>query len=772
MNLPAQFITWKSVPQEGAKPRKVPCHPVTLENIDHLNPANWMTEAQARATGLNVGFVLTQNDPYFLLDIDDCRDPLTGAWDNDSQAAAALFPGAFMEISVSGTGLHVMGICDQQLPKTRRNRWGGKYEFYTSGRFVAMGSNGTGSINTDCTAALFNWLPVRPDPMLTGIPETGPVPEWSGHTDDLLLIQQALDARGSINVQFGARAPFRALWTGDEAILAKHYPTSTDGQAFDRSAADAALVMLLGFWTGKDAARVERLWRAAPLTQGRKKLDRDDYVHRTIYDSLGRVTSVYKRDEKAAPLPLPLPGTEGAPLPMLALPGTDGEIPGGYLTIFEQITLFEGCVYIEEDHAILCPDGIMLTKERFSVRYGGYEFQMQSDGTKPSRDAWEAFTQNRCRKFPRVKRRRFFPNRPFGEIIEDEVNCFIPANVVKTDGDVSMFTTLVQTMIPNPNDRDILLSWFAAMVQYPGRKFQWAVVIQGAEGNGKTFLLKCMEYAVGQSLTHLPNPEDMNEKYNSYVEGNLLIGVEEIHMDGRRDILDRLKKYITNSRVEVRRMGTDKAMADNLTNWIFLTNYKNAVVKTRGDRRYAIFFSAQQEAEDVYRDYQRYPRFFPTLWDWARAGGFAAIAGYLSRYPINPAYNPAEGCHRAPETSSTGEAVTASYGVVEQFLIDAIESEIPGFRGGWISSARARDYLDSKRKNIGNNALSDALKTIGYFPCPSWPAGRSPTLLHEEGGRRPVIYCTKAVAARLPTIGDYLQAQDYRIPVLKAVGSH
>lgn len=293
--LPDQFVLWQLVQKlPGEKPAKVPCGP-DGRAIDHTNPANWMTYAQAVATGLPVAFVLTENDPFVFIDLDGCRDPITGAWSVEAQQVVAGCAGALMEISQSQTGLHIIAVCDQAVMGQKRRKWGGDKECYVAGRFIALTGIGLqGDPTTNITEFVRAWVPDRPDPTLTGIPDSGPVPEWSGPTDDTQLIGQALASRGSAAVLFGSHASFRDLWQCNVEALARFYPSATSGQPFDRSAADAALVMHLGFWTGKDAARTERLWRQSPLAQGRGKLDRADYVFNTITTGLQKVKAVYQ----------------------------------------------------------------------------------------------------------------------------------------------------------------------------------------------------------------------------------------------------------------------------------------------------------------------------------------------------------------------------------------------------------------------------------------------------------------------------------------------
>ncbi len=738
-----QYINWKSVPQPGKKPKKVPCAPDGRE-IDPHDPANWMSHDAATATGLLVGFVLTGTDPYFVLDIDDCRDPVTGTYDERAKDAGTRFSGAMIEISHSGTGIHIWGCCEDGLAETYMNKAGG-LEFYQAGRFIALGSGAMGDSSIDWTGTLKEILTPRPDASDTEVPETGAVPEYTGNWSDDELIERALKS-SSIAVKFGDKASFDHLWNADEQELHKFYPPYGEG-AFDRSAADAALCSHLAFWTGKDQARMLRLWRASPLAQSRpdqKKMERGQYVKDTVFNAASTTQAVYSKSS--------LPGVPDVP------------VTNGYMTIYEQDKHFEGCVYITDIHKVLTPSGRMLKPDQFQVVYGGSEYQMQPDGGRPTRNAWEAFTQNRCKRFPMADHVDFTPDRPYLDICDGGVNVFKPPQITMTNASPDRFVEFMQKLFPNDRDRTIITSWMAAMVQNPGRKFQWAVVVQGGEGNGKTFMLRSLAHAVGMHMTHLPNPEDMQEKYNTYLEQNLLIGVEEVHMAGRRDILDRLKKYITNDYIEIRGMNTDKRMAANLTNWMFLTNWKDAVLKTKTDRRYAVFFTPQQGPGDLRRDGMD-GSYFPDLWDWWRDEGRDAIAVYLRNYQIPDEFNPATRCHRAPDTSSTGESIQQSLGSVEQIILEAIKEDMQGFRGGWVSSIKVKELLKERGLNrLSPNIIHQSIINLGFEWCKTWREGRAGPVMM-EGNRRPTLYCTPDINATSSiNIGNYLDAQGYIPP--------
>ena len=732
-------------------------------NINHLDPANWMSHEHAKALadthGFEVAYVITEDSPVVCVDIDKCIDPVTRQYDERAMKwFGVLGDRAYCEMSRSGLGLHFWGMAEQGLGEAFYNRVKDEYEFYEKDRYIILGQHIQGG-PTDITPDLKANLKLRP--VATALPETGAVPEYTGPTDDNELLSMATNSRGSAAAKFGDAARFVDLWNAAPG-LNKWYPTSTEGEPFDRNAAESALATHLAFWTGKDIARMERLLRASPLAQSRlqsaypdkvKKLNRDAYWRETVTGAAQVSNTVYSK-----PRPV-LPGTEGAqPAPQPILPGTE-VTHSEYKTIYEQDEHFKDCVYIRSEKKILIPDGDLLDKNQFSDEFGGFEFQMQADGARPTRNAWEAFTQNRCKSFPKAKKTTFAPGRPFGEIVDGTVNMYVPPVHKQTDVDPAPFLDLVAKMLPDPRDQRIVLTWFASMVQNPGVKFQWAVVLQGAEGNGKTFLLNALSYAVGIGNTHMPNPEDMNEKYNDYLHNNLLIGVEEVHMQGRRDMLDRLKKYITNSRVEIRAMGVNKFMADNLTNWLFLTNHRDAVVKTENDRRYCVFYTAQQTAADVTAAGMG-GRYWPDMWNWARNGGFDAVAAWLKAVPLVEEFNPADGCHRAPTTSSTAAAIEETRGYIELAILELIDEELAGFKGGWISSTKLRDMMDERRIRSSGRSRGQAVAALGYVPLDGFPRGRAGHII-EEGGTKPTLYVRPDMIGQGLGLNHYRLAQGY-----------
>src|SRR3546814_4149290 len=66
------------------------------------------------------------------------------------------------------------------------------------------------------------------------------------------------------------------------------------------------------------------------------------------------------------------------------------------------------------------PNGDLLKPEQFKATKGGYEFQIDPNGGRSSKNAFEVFTESRCTKFPKADAICFRPDVTPGAIIEKE----------------------------------------------------------------------------------------------------------------------------------------------------------------------------------------------------------------------------------------------------------------------------------------------------------------------------------------------------------------
>lgn len=299
-----RFILARLEPKDNGDVNKIPTDPNTGWDCKATEPNNWMTgeEAQAAADYWNTrieapviayGVGLVLGDGFWCVDLDHCRQG--DGWAPYATNFISRFPGAYVEVSQSKESLHIMGW-SSDIPAHGTRCKDFRMEAYSQLRFIyTTGLGAYGSIRTDLTDQfkLFVAQFFR-EASSTDTREwnSGPVPEWSGPTDDAELVNLAMRSRSARGI-FGGRAMFRDLWTANEGPLSRSFRAQGHG-AYDASGADLAMANHLAFWTGKDCARIERLMRASALRRPKWDTHATYLRDLTIAKAVGDQKEVYQ----------------------------------------------------------------------------------------------------------------------------------------------------------------------------------------------------------------------------------------------------------------------------------------------------------------------------------------------------------------------------------------------------------------------------------------------------------------------------------------------
>lgn len=420
--------------------------------------------------------------------------------------------------------------------------------------------------------------------------------------------------------------------------------------------------------------------------------------------------------EGGPPAPLPVAGPDATP-PMPE--PTPLDCSGEYLTHLECEAWFKGCTFVTKLGQILGPKGRFMGASQFNGEYGGKLFLITGEGKKTD-EAWKAATRSTLWTVPKVDHVRFLPHKPHGDVVHDAlgrtgVNTYKPAIVRTVEGDATPFFEHLARMIPDEGDRRILVEYLAHNVRFPGHKIPWAPVIQSTEGIGKGVLKKLIKHAFGEIYIHWPNAKELTNsgsQFNNWMRNKLFILADEIKVDDKRDLIEVLKPMISEEQIEIQSKGIDQELADNYANWMFFTNYKDAVPVSKNGRRYAIFYSPIQTEQDL-ADRGMDEAYFDTLYGWLDADGAAIVTDWLLRYPIERGAIKM----RAPKTTSWDEAVQISRSPIERAIAEAVEGQVQGFRGGWVSEIAAMKRIrevGAVRGNVPPHAIRSVLEGMGY----------------------------------------------------------
>jgi hypothetical protein len=736
-----QFMLYKLIPN-GAKTTKLPCS-VDGKVVDAHDSKYWVDAETACAAatllgdGWGVAFTFTDDDPFWFIDVDDCLQG--GQWSPIAVELCQLFAGAAVEVSQSGRGLHLIGTgspriaIDDHACKAKDPVTGSKvglFDLYRSERFCALtGTSATGDAgSTNHQAALDHivekWLKldaseVNADTEWTTTHCAGSYPI----EDDERLIEKALKSE-SVASTFGARASFKDLWTADPVRLLEFFPPDQGGEQYDASAADLALAQHLSFFTGNNCERILRLMHMSGLKRD-KWTKRPEYlVRRTIPKAVSRQTSWYSVGK---PIEI-IPQSHVGPVARTGFQFVSGT---------QLFDMFKDCVYVAYHHRILTPEGLMLKPDQFNSVYGGYVFALDDTNEKTTKKAWEAFTESQCYSFNKVFDIIYNPDIPFGTVTSEEdvkyVNAFRANTSQGVGGDVSVFLDHVKKL--HPADYDILLDWAAHKVQNPGKCMLWAPVIIGPPGNGKTTIADAMMMVMGYRHSTVVQSCDVDNKFNGWVFGNTFAVINDFKAGDKRDVIEILKPIVTDRTIPYQKKGMETAMCRNMLGIIITSNHKDSVLKVKDDRRYAIFINPHESAEDILRDGMD-DAYYTRLDTFMRDPN---TTSYLRHYFLNRAV--VKHPSRAPYTSTTGEAVEASLGAVEQEVMECIEEGRVGFAGGWVSSMALDALIERLRmgRAIAPRKRRDLMKSIGYDWHPALKDGRVNNHILMDNGK-PRLY--------------------------------
>lgn len=247
------FCLWRYEQDEKGRPTKVPYNPNMPERkasstdkgcFAAFDKARMVKGFDGLGTGMFRG--LFPRGELCGIDIDHCIDD-QGKLTDQAQKVLKILKWCYWEKSPSGHGLRGFGLVSSDFQYDRESYYfkRGDLEIYVSGataRFLTVTGNVYREGNlTDITHEL---LEVMQTYMRREKVSTETAAEPTGLPDDVIIRKAAAAGNGE---------KFRQLWSGD----ASGYPSESE--------ADLALCNYLAFWTGKDAARMDALFRQSGL---------------------------------------------------------------------------------------------------------------------------------------------------------------------------------------------------------------------------------------------------------------------------------------------------------------------------------------------------------------------------------------------------------------------------------------------------------------------------------------------------------------------------
>ena len=275
------WVCWRLIERSGNK-TKIPFNALTGAGAKSNEPETW-TSYEAALQALNtgsydgVGFMFS-NSPFVGIDIDHC---IEGGKLSPVAAEIVQQIGSYTEISPSGSGLHIIAK-GQRPAEESRDKSGLGLEMYSEGRYFTI----TGRVHSGLTdireaqGAVSEvhkkyFAKEKPPELARPLPNSSTLPPTMADNE---IIQKAINSKGGED--------FATLNAGQWQALG--YPSQSE--------ADQAFCNKLAFWTGKDAAKMDAIFRQSGLMRGKWDIKRGSqtYGEMTIGTAIRNCGKVYE----------------------------------------------------------------------------------------------------------------------------------------------------------------------------------------------------------------------------------------------------------------------------------------------------------------------------------------------------------------------------------------------------------------------------------------------------------------------------------------------
>jgi hypothetical protein len=262
---------------------KVPLSPRTGQPASVTDPSTWATFEEAVRTGMkHIGYVLTEWDPYTIIDLDNkpAKPCTPEQWARHQKILEAF--DSYTERSTSGTGYHI--VVKGRIPAgVHRDN----VEVYSSSRYMI------------CTGDVVRNSPITDHQQLLDVlygemkpADTVELTDRDSIMEDMEIVEMAMRAANGDK--------FNELCAGDWASMGYE----------SQSEADFALLSIFAYYT-LDNDQVRRLFRMSKLGQREKAIKNDRYLN----FALGKIRAQQPQPVDFDALQVQVAAMQQAPVP-------------------------------------------------------------------------------------------------------------------------------------------------------------------------------------------------------------------------------------------------------------------------------------------------------------------------------------------------------------------------------------------------------------------------------------------------------------------------
>lgn len=367
----------------------------------------------------------------------------------------------------------------------------------------------------------------------------------------------------------------------------------------------------------------------------------------------------------------------------------------------------ESWVYDTSDDKFFCTERkIMTTKQGFDAMYDRKAMTKRDvlDGKSAPSSSASDLALNLYR-IPVVHGRRYEPGRDavfhtpegiFANTYREHEIPELPDKLLPRDKTaIKRVKAHIAHLLTSEREQRLLLDWLSWVVQNPGKHVNWSILLQGTEGDGKSFFGFLMRAVMGVSNVRMLNAHVLEHPFTDWAVGQCLVCVEEVRLikhQNKYEIINRMKPYITNDVIEVHPKGKPPHDALNTSSYLFFSNFRDALPLDDDGRRYCVLFS-QWQRKDLLQEFKdEHPDYYDNLYD-AIATSAPALRKWLLEHEQAEDFKPKGD---APNTDARQYMIRQAQPEFIQSLDDLISDGVHALISERILSLSVMEYFFSE----------------------------------------------------------------------------
>lgn len=365
----------------------------------------------------------------------------------------------------------------------------------------------------------------------------------------------------------------------------------------------------------------------------------------------------------------------------------------------------ETWVYDTSDDRFFCTERkISVTKQGFDAMYDRKAMTKKDvlEGRSSPSSTASALALN-LYKIPTVQGRRYVPGEDplfhsnegvFANTYPEHEVPDVPRKLKPRDIiAVNRVKNHVRHMLEDPRERRLLVDWMSWVVQNPGQRMNWTILLQGVEGDGKSFFGYLLAAVMGESNVQMLDASILESGFTDWAVGQCVTCVEEVRLikaHNKYEVLNKMKTFITNQKIDVHPKGKAGYNTTNRTSYMLFSNYRDALPIDENVRRYCVLFSRWQRRDKLAAFVDENPDYYNELYQAIEVAA-PALRHWLLNREQEPGFNPKG---NAPDTPARQYMIKLARPEFVNNLIELIEDRVNALiTNELLSSAVLRDVM-------------------------------------------------------------------------------